>query len=62
VETDAEKRFALLKQAEAIALRDHPVIPLYGYVSKHLVKPWVGNFTPNILDHHYTKNLYILKH
>ena len=62
VEADAKQRFALMKQAEAIALRDHPVIPLYGYVSKHLVKPWVGNFTPNILDHHYTKNLYILEH
>ena len=62
METDPEKRFGLMRQAEAIALHDHPVIPLYGYVSKHLVKPWVGNFTPNILDHHYTKDLYILDH
>ena len=62
MEPDPQERFALMHQAEAMALRDHPVIPLYGYVSKHLVKPWVGGFTPNILDHHYTKNLYILKH
>ncbi|HIE55214.1 MAG TPA: peptide ABC transporter substrate-binding protein [Chromatiaceae bacterium] len=61
-ESDPQERFALMQRAEALALSDHPVIPLYGYVSKHLVKPWVGNFTPNILDHHYTKHLYILKH
>lgn len=62
IETDTGKRFALMQQAEALVLRDHPVIPLYAYVSKHLVKPWVGGFTPNILDHHYSKNLRILEH
>ncbi len=58
-ETDPEKRFELLRRAEAIALADHPVIPLFGYVSKHLVKPRVGGWTGNLLDHHYTKDLYI---
>ncbi len=62
VETDPEKRFALLRRAEAIALADHPVIPLFGYVSKHLVNPRVGGWVDNILDHHYTKDLYIREH
>lgn len=62
MEGDPDKRFGILHQAEALALRDHPVMPIYSYVSSHLVKPWVGNFTPNVLDHHYSKNLYITKH
>ncbi len=62
VEQDPEKRFELLRQAEAIALADHPVIPLFGYVSKHLVKPWVEGWQDNVLDHHYTKDLRILPH
>jgi ABC-type oligopeptide transport system substrate-binding subunit len=62
VEGNATRRFELLRQAEAIALEDHPVIPLFGYVSKHLVKPWVGGWRDNVLDHHYTKDLRILAH
>ena len=58
-EADPQRRFQLMRRAEAIALADHPVIPLYGYVSKHLVKPHVGGFTANVLDHHYTKHLYL---
>ena len=61
-EADAAKRFELLHRAEAIALADHPVIPLYNYVSKHLVKPWVKGWTPNLLDHHYSKDLALEDH
>jgi oligopeptide transport system substrate-binding protein len=39
-----------------------PIIPLYFYVSKHLVKPWVGGYQPNIMDHHHTRDQYILRH
>ena len=38
--------------AEALLLRDYPVIPLYFYVSKHLVSPAVKGFTDNPLDLH----------
>ena len=61
LEQDPAARFRLMRQAEAIAVKDQPVIPLYGYVSKHLVKPRVGGWTPNILDHHYSKDLYLLE-
>jgi oligopeptide transport system substrate-binding protein len=61
-ELNPELRARLLMQAEGILLGDMPIIPIYFYVSKHLVKPWVGGRQPNIMDHHYTKNLYILKH
>lgn len=61
-EPDAAKRMALLHQSEALLLDDLPVLPIYSYVSKHLIKPWVGGYVPNVLDHNYTKDLYILKH
>ena len=35
------KRRALLEQAERLMLADHPLLPLYFYVNKHLVKPEV---------------------
>jgi oligopeptide transport system substrate-binding protein len=37
-------------------------MPIYFYVSKHLIKPWVQGFVPNIMDHVYTKDLSLLKH
>jgi oligopeptide transport system substrate-binding protein len=61
-EGDLDKRAAILGEAEAVLLDDMPIIPIYFYVSTHLVRPWVGGREPNIMDHHFTKNLYILKH
>ncbi|MFW2405519.1 MAG: peptide ABC transporter substrate-binding protein [Gammaproteobacteria bacterium] len=61
-EGDLDKRARILAEAESILLEDMPIIPVYFYVSTHLVRPWVGGREPNIMDHHYTKNLYILKH
>ncbi len=61
-ETDPKKRFEIMHKAEGILLHDHPIMPIYSYVSKHLIKPWVGNYQPNVLDHNYSKDLYIIKH
>ncbi|MFQ5636160.1 MAG: peptide ABC transporter substrate-binding protein, partial [Gammaproteobacteria bacterium] len=61
-EVDLTRRAAILAEAEAVLLDDMPIIPVYFYVSAHLVRPWVGGRVANIMDHHYTKNLYILKH
>jgi len=62
LERDPATRAQLMQNAERILLDEAPLIPLYFYVSKHLIKPWVGGFVPNIMDHTYTKDLYILKH
>ena len=48
-------------QAEQIMLNDMPVIPLYFYVSQHLIKPWVVGLEGNVMDHHYSKYVKILK-
>lgn len=55
---DPDKRMQLFREAEALMLADHPVLPLYVYVSKHLVQPRVGGWEDNILDHHATRDLY----
>lgn len=56
---DPQERLRILAEAERLMLAEHPVTPIYYYVTKRLVSPRVGNFRGNIMDHHYTKNLYL---
>lgn len=50
-ENDAETRFALMAEAEQEMLESYAVVPLYFYVTKHLVKPHVLGYRPNALNH-----------
>ncbi len=43
-------------------LADYPVIPLYFFVSKRLVKPYVLGVQPNPLDRVPSKGLTIIPH
>lgn len=61
-DTDPGHRAATLQQAEALVLDDLPVLPIYFYVSKHLVKPWVVGWQGNVMDHHHTKDMRLLPH
>jgi oligopeptide transport system substrate-binding protein len=54
---DLSKRSDLLEQAERMALADHPLIPIYFYVNKHLVKPEVDGWYDNIMNVVYSKDL-----
>ncbi len=45
-----------LEEAERVLLSEHPVIPLYFYVSKHLVSPRVQGWGDNVLDYHYSQH------
>ena len=56
-QTDLDRRRLYLEEAERIMLADHPVIPLYFFVSKHLVSPEVGGWGDNVLDYHYSQHL-----
>ena len=56
-ETDVAKRLILLARVESIVLEDHPVIPLYFYVSKHLVRDGIRGWEDNVLDFHYSQHL-----
>jgi oligopeptide transport system substrate-binding protein len=56
-EADAARRRALLEEAERVMLADHPLIPLYFYVNKHLVKPAVTGWYDNVMNVTYSRDL-----
>ena len=56
-QVDPKKRRFYLEEAERVLLADHPVIPIYFYVSKHLVRPEVIGWGDNVLDYHYSQHL-----
>jgi len=54
---DLARRRLFLEEAERVLLAEHAVIPLYFWVSKHLVSPRVGGWGDNVLDYHYSQHL-----
>jgi len=54
---DLARRRLYLEEAERVLLADHAIIPLYFYVSKHLVSPQVLGWQDNILNYHYSQYL-----
>lgn len=56
-EIDMSKRMSILESAERMAIKDHPVIPIYFYVSKHLVSRRIDGWVPNIMDAHLSQYL-----
>jgi len=61
-EVDHAQRRAALEEAERLMLVDQPVIPIYYYVNKHLVKPYVEGWHNNVMNVQYSKNLVLRKH
>lgn len=59
---NVEERGKYYQQAEDILAQDVPAVPVYHYVRTHLVKPWVGGFTPDRLGYFLTKDIFIKKH
>lgn len=51
-EPDEAKRRELLLRAERILMDELPLIPIYFYVGKNMVKPYVQGFYSNLLDSH----------
>ncbi len=56
-ETDLEKRAGILKQAEAIFMKDAPYIPIMYYSSHSLVSPKLSGWEDNIQDKHLSRYL-----
>lgn len=61
VESDQAKRRKLLEEAEAMMLEDYAIIPIYFYVTKHLIQPHVDGHRPSITNSHPSKNYRILR-
>ena len=55
--SSADKRETYLATAERQLLADVPLIPLYFYVSKHLVAPRVTGWYDNVMNVTYSKDL-----
>jgi oligopeptide transport system substrate-binding protein len=55
---DAARRRELLERAERLMLADHPLIPLYFYVNKHLVKPELQGWYDNVMNVVYSQDLW----
>jgi oligopeptide transport system substrate-binding protein len=51
-EVDPEVRMKHFEDAERMLMDEQPIIPIYFYVSKNLVKPYVRGFYNNVLDQH----------
>jgi oligopeptide transport system substrate-binding protein len=64
-EVEAERipsrRRRLMFETERLLLADVPFIPLYTYVTKRMVNPRLKGWQPNVMDHHYSKDMYFLK-
>lgn len=58
-EPNAELRYQRLREAEAIALADFPVVPIVYSVSRSLVAPNVRGWHPNPMDIHLTRDLWL---
>ena len=57
IEPNESRRNKLLENAEELMLSEHPTIPLYFYVSKHLVSREIVGWEDNILDIHPSQYL-----
>jgi oligopeptide transport system substrate-binding protein len=55
--SSGKARMRLLQQAELLLMQDMPAIPLYYYVSRHLVKSRVTGFSDNVRDIHLSRYL-----
>ncbi len=58
IEPNPDKRMLLLQKSEEVLLDDYPIIPVYFYMARRLVKPYLGGAAITPLNHTYSKHLY----
>lgn len=58
-ETDPKKRMEMFQRAERILMDELPILPIYFYVSKNMVQPYVRGFYNNIQDVHPVSAMWI---
>jgi len=52
-------RNALYAKAEALLLREAPIIPIYHYTHVFLIRPSLHGWNPTLLDHHPYKGVFL---
>lgn len=55
------RRRRLMQEAERLLLEESPIIPVYTYVTKRLVDPRLKGWANNVMDHHYSKHMFLLR-
>lgn len=61
-EANNKKRYRIFETAGRILNKTMPYIPMYFYVSSHLIKPYVAGWRTTIMDRHLSRYMYILAH
>ena len=60
--TDNAARYRLFEQAESLLNHDAVYVPLYYYATRHLVKPYLRGWQPNVMDRNLSRYMYVLEH
>lgn len=55
------RRERLMFEAERVLMSDHVIIPIYTYVTKRLVNPHLRGWQNNVMDHHATRHMFMLR-
>jgi len=55
------RRRRLMFEAERMLLAETPFVPVYTYVTKRMVNPRLKGWQSNVMDHHYSKDMFFLK-
>jgi len=58
IESQPDARMKLLQKSEKVLLEDYPIIPLYFYQARRLVKPYLGGAEITPMNRTYSKHLY----
>ena len=59
---DPTRRRELLERSERLMLSDYPLVPLYYFVSKRLVKPYLQGVVVNPMNHIRSQSLQLMAH
>jgi len=55
------RRERLMFEAERVLISDHVIIPVFTYVTKRLVNPHLKGWQNNVMDHHPSRFMFMLK-
>ena len=55
------RRRRLMFEAERMLLAETPFVPVYTYVTKRMVNPLLKGWQSNVMDHHYSKDMFFLR-
>jgi hypothetical protein len=48
-------------ETERMLLAETPFVPVYTYVTKRMVNPLLKGWQSNVMDHHYSKDMFFLR-